>query len=99
MSNAINENAEYIVILTGDKRKIYIDAHDIENIQIGQQVKIDGLEDNYNIVLITWKEPLSQPWQVFMNADNQSVWNGLQAKNMPETVQNNEKLEENDKNN
>lgn len=86
----INNNAEYLVILTQDMRKIYIDMNDISQIQYNQTVQLEGLEGEYIITLITWKEPLSEPWQVLLHADYQRVWNEFCQK-QAKTPQNIEK--------
>lgn len=72
MSNPINANAVYIKVMHNDGKFTLIDMNDIARIGVGEEIYID--EKSYMPILIDWKQPYSDQWQVFIDNDGLEQW-------------------------
>lgn len=81
MNNPVNNDAIYIKVMHNDGRFTFIDMNDIAQIGVGEEISFRGIQKNsnlevkYMVAVISWKQPYTNQWQVFINKDSLEHWN------------------------
>lgn len=80
MNEPINANAVYIKVMHNNGQFTLIDMNDIARITTGEKVQFEGLNTPYTVIVIDWKQPYTDQWQVFLDDDGLALWKDFCAK-------------------
>lgn len=80
MNEPINANAVYIKVMHNNGKFTLIDMNDIVRIGLGEKVQFEGLDTQYTVAVIDWKQPYTDQWQVFIDNDGLELWKDFCSK-------------------